>query len=318
MEDLFSRKELIYAIYREGSISRAAQKLFIAQPSLSVMVKKLEERMGLPLFDRTSKPLRLTEAGEEYIRCTEQIHHIESAFANYVSAVNGLQAGSLGIGSNQLLSSLVLPRYISSFIQRYPKIRLTLLDANSTTLVNQIMAGQLDIVIDNHELPEELFERQRLRGEWLLLAVPAAFPQTEAVRRCQLTYRDVLEDRHRSDSLTPVPLEAFREVPFLLMTRDNDTRMHTNAIFQEVGFSPRVLLEIDRLVTLYSYIEMGTAASVVSDTLVKHVQAGGSEGILFYKLPTEHARRDIFVSYKRNKYYSKAMEMFIESLHELE
>ena len=67
MEDPFSRKDLIYTIYQEKSISKAAQKLFISQPSLSVMVKKIEDSIGLPLFDRSCKPLRLTEAGKEYI-----------------------------------------------------------------------------------------------------------------------------------------------------------------------------------------------------------------------------------------------------------
>ena len=75
MDNYFNRKDLVYTVYREGSISRAAQKLFISQPSLSVMIHKIEEEIGTPLFDRTSKPIRLTEAGQEYIKATEEILH---------------------------------------------------------------------------------------------------------------------------------------------------------------------------------------------------------------------------------------------------
>jgi len=318
VSNIFNRKELIYTVYKEKSFSKAAQKLFIAQPSLSAMVKKTEEEIGLPLFDRTNKPIRLTEAGQEYIAAVEQILQIENNFENYLMAVNNLEAGTLGIGSNQLLSSLVLPRYISQFMQKYPNIKLSLLDANSTTLENQILAGNLDIVIDNHKLPEDLFERRLLAQEHLLLAVPAAFPENQQAQAYQLTYEDILHGRHTDDTLSPVPLSLFSTVPFILMNKNNDARRHTDAIFHKVGFRPKVLLEMDRLTILYSYIEMGTAASVVSDTLVRNVHSKEMPNIFFYPLPTEHAKREIYASYKRNKFFSRTMATFIDSLDGLQ
>ena len=73
MDDLFAKKDLIYTIYEERSFSKAAQKLFIAQPSLSLTVKKLEEQLGLPLFDRTTKPIGMTEAGNVQIEQNETL-----------------------------------------------------------------------------------------------------------------------------------------------------------------------------------------------------------------------------------------------------
>lgn len=316
MDNPFSRKDLIYTIYREKSFSKAAQKLFIAQPSLSLMVKKIEEQVGVPLFDRTSKPIQLTEAGKEYISAVEQIRHIETAFENYIQATNDLEGGSLGIGSNQLLSSLVLPRYISGFTKKYPKIKLTLLDANSTALENEIMSGQLDIIIDNHTLSPEVFENKHLATERLLLAVPASFAENEKALPYRLTYEDILSRHHLDSTLAPVPLEVFSNTPFLLMNRDNDTRKLTNAIFQEMEFTPQVLFELDRLVTLFTYVEQGAAASIVSDTLICNIQGVDHSKINYYPLPTAFAHREIFVSYKRNKYYSKAMAKFIDGLGE--
>ena len=77
MEDIFAKKDLIYTIYEELSFSKAAQKLFIAQPSLSLTVKKLEQQLGVPLFDRTTKPISMTEAGMEYIHAVEQLRSTE-------------------------------------------------------------------------------------------------------------------------------------------------------------------------------------------------------------------------------------------------
>lgn len=316
MEDIFSKKDLIYTIYEERSFSKAAQKLFIAQPSLSLTVKKLEDQLGVPLFDRTTKPIGMTEAGIEYIRAVEQLRSVEESFENYIRKVNQMEAGSLGIGSNQLLSSLILPRYIDRFVQSYPKIRLTLTDANSTTLENELNAGHLDLVIDNHILPAELFEQQRLTSERLLLAVPESYPENEKAAAFQLRYEDILECKHRDPALKPVPLSIFRSVPFILMNRNNDTRKQTDAIFQQEHFDPQVLFEMDRLATLYTYIEMGTAASIVSDTLIFGLRRRDHSRIRFYPLPGKHAWRDLYLSYRKNKHRSLAMLRFMELLND--
>lgn len=316
MDKLFHRKDVIYAIAQEQSFSKAAQKLFIAQPSLSLMVKNLEDELGTPLFDRSSKPIRLTEAGQSYIQATEQIREIEQSFQEYLQALHNLESGSLRIGSNQLLSSLVLPKHIAHFMQAYPKIRLTLIDANSTSLENAISTGELDLVIDNSVLPADTYVQKHLASEHLLLAVPATFSENDRCKEYQLSSRDILNNRH-IDHTKPVPLEFFANTPFILMNRDNDTRKQTNTIFQEMDFNPKVLFELDRLTTLYSYVEQGTAASLVSDTLVKNIRGFNQDNIVFYMLPAKHNKRNIYAYYKKTKYCTKAMSILMESLEGL-
>lgn len=315
MVNYFSRKDLIYTVYQERSISKAAQKLFISQPSLSVMIQKIEEEVGVPLFDRTCKPIRLTEAGREYIKATEEIIHIEKAFENYLEACQELQTGSLTIGSNQLLSSLVLPRYIGRFIEKYPNIHLNLVDDNSVILENMAISGQLDLVLDNHPLDRSIFEQQILRKEHLILAVPKRFECNRELEMYQLSYEDILAGKHLEDDKGYAPLSAFADVPFVTMTKQNDTRRRNDEIFHEAGIKPRNILEIDRLVTLYNFVEQGSAASVVSDTLVQYLQ-NHSNTVVFYKLQSQHATRELFLSFKRNRYYSKTMEAFASMIQE--
>ncbi len=205
MNDLFGKKDLIYTVFQERSISKAAQKLFIAQPSLSVIIKKLEDDIGTPLFDRSRKPLGMTQAGMEYIRATEAIRHAERTFINYVDALNTLQTGTLALGSNQLFSSLVLPAYISQFLSKCPGIQLQLVDDNSTELKNQITSGQLDLVIDNQVLDEEMFEQELLTTEQLLLAVPSAFPCNRGLEHCRMQRDDILSGRHTLPGMPSPP-----------------------------------------------------------------------------------------------------------------
>jgi len=317
MANYFNRKELIYTVYRQQSIYKAAQKLYISQPSLSVMIKKIEDEIGTPLFDRSTKPIGLTEAGAEYIRATEEIMHIEKSFENYINAVNDLQSGSLNLGSNQLLSSLVLPKYVSKFIRKYPKIHLNLVDDNSRNLESLIQAGQLDLIIDNQKMDPEIFEQRFVKEEHLLLAVPLSYACNKGMEAYRLNDKDILLGKHLSAWAPPVSLEQFRHVPFVMMTRNNETRYRCDEIFKEAEIKPNTILELDRLVTLYNFVEMGTAASIVSDTLVQNIQHH-SDSVVFYRLASDYAVREIYVSYKRNKYYSKAMEAFIEIISDLQ
>lgn len=320
MNDLFRHKDLIYTIYEEQSFSKAAQRLYITQPSLSNSVKKLEDEIGIPLFDRTCKPVRMTEIGRAYIETATKIREAEKSFNNYLCMINDMEAGSINIGSNQLLSSLVLPHYISCFIRCYPKIQLDLLDANSAVLENKIMAGELDFIIDNQELDATLFERKFLKAEYLLLAVPDSFSINQQLQKYRLAYQDILSNKHVNPDHPAVPLEKFADIPFILMTKENDTRSRSNSIFRYSGFHPNVLLELDRLITLYNFIEIGTAASIVSDTLIQHIHGKRrpeNVAISFYKLSTQYAKRDIYISWKRGKFHSKAMAAFIDSLQDL-
>ena len=310
MGNYFNRKDLVYAVYQEGSISKAAQKLFISQPSLSVMIQKIEEDIGVPLFDRTCKPIRLTETGQEYIKATEEIQHIEKSFQNFLEASQLLQTGSLTIGSNQLLSSLVLPRYIGQFISQYPNIRLNLVDDNSVVLENLAISGQLDLVLDNHPLDNDIFEQHILREEQLLLAVPKGFSCNQGLEKYQLTYEDLDRFEHLKASNDYVSLNHFADIPYVTMTKQNDTRRRSDEIFHEAGFKPNNILEIDRLVTLFSFVQQGSAASIVSDTLVQYLQTP-CKNVVFYRIQSASASRALFVSYKRNRYYSKAMEAFV-------
>ena len=313
MDDIFAKKDIIYTIYEQRSFSKAAQKLFIAQPSLSLIVRKLEDDLGVPLFDRTTKPIGITEAGMEYIRAVEQLKNVEDSFKNYIRKVNRMEAGTLDIGSNQLLSSLHLPKYIDQFIQQYPGITLTINDANSTSLAHELSVGNLDLVIDNHVLSPELFQQQELGREHLLLAVPKHYAENQNATDYQLTYEDILAGKHRKCEHA-VPLKLFSTVPFILMNRNNDTRKQTDAIFQQEQFDPTVLFEMDRLATIYTYIGLGTAASIVSDTLIRGLPYRDHSAIVYYPLPGPHARRSLYLSYRRNRHRSLAAVRFAELL----
>ena len=100
---MFSSMKYVYEVYKERSFSKAAQNLYVSQPSLSATIKKTEDKIGAQIFDRSTNPIQLTDVGKQYIKSLEEIMDIQNSFDNYVNNLNELKTGQLAIGGQQLL-----------------------------------------------------------------------------------------------------------------------------------------------------------------------------------------------------------------------
>ena len=118
---MFDGKEYVYAVYEEKSFSKAAQKLYITQPALSTAIKKVEKKIGTPIFDRSTSPIGLTPGGEVYIDAIEKLFALEQNTLNQLNNLNGLLAGKLSVGGTIFFTSFVLPGVLSEFSHRYPE-----------------------------------------------------------------------------------------------------------------------------------------------------------------------------------------------------
>ena len=134
MNDLFQGMEYVYTVYKEKSFSKAAKSLFISQPSLSATIKRVENRIGYPIFDRSTKPLTLTECGQKYIQAIEHILAIEGSFHDYVNDWGELKTGNLVLGGSSLYSSLVLPSMMRKFSKKYPAVKVVLVEESTSKL----------------------------------------------------------------------------------------------------------------------------------------------------------------------------------------
>ena len=117
---MFKKARYVCAIYREGSITRAAERLYVSQPCLSTAIKQLERELGFPLFERTSSSVKPTELGLEYIRVAEKIIALEDGFASRVRDVNSLEGGVLRVGGSNYVSSYILPKIVDKFSRLHP------------------------------------------------------------------------------------------------------------------------------------------------------------------------------------------------------
>jgi len=307
---MFKGKEYIYEVYKEKSFSKAAQNLYISQPALSSAIKKIENRLGSCIFDRSSNPVQLTEAGTEYVKSIEKIMDIENRFENYLSNLNQLKTGRLAIGASNVFASFILPAIITKFTTKYPSIKVNLVEANSAHLEDQLFSGALDFVIDNYPLNELIYEKHLFCQECLLLTVPQKFPSNALAQEYQLSIDDIRQGLHLKSVTKPVPLSLFSHDPFIFLRAGNDTRMRADKIFQENGITPKIILELDQLATAYNVACYGMGITIISDTLAQ--KTSYDSNMLYYKINSIHTFRNVFFYNKQNKYITKAMEEFIK------
>lgn len=139
--------ELILAIARERSISRAAARLYMSQPALSLFLTRLEAQLGVRLFTRCANGLKPTYAGECYIRTAEKILKLCGDFEVELCKINSLHKGKIQVGATVHLGSLAFPLLLPRYRERYPNIEVLITESRSADLEKALAHNELDIAL---------------------------------------------------------------------------------------------------------------------------------------------------------------------------
>lgn len=311
---MFVWKKYVYEVYKERSFTKAAQNLYISQPSLSARIKKIEEIIGEPLFDRSTTPLQLTEVGKVYIEAAEEITQIEQRVENYINDLAGLKTGNLAVGASTLFAAYVVPSLITQFNQKFPDVHIQLIEGNTAELEEMLGSNALDFVIDNYHYDSILYNKELYCEENILLAIPKHFAVNEELGMYQLSYKNIKNKNYLNQKYPAVPLGRFADLPFIMLTQGNDTRTRGDRLCRNVGFKPNIVLEFNQQSTAYMASSTQLGATFISDILVSQLPT--FENLVYYKLDGEEAKRKVFFYYKTHKYKTRVMEEFVRMMHE--
>ncbi len=264
----------IETIYKEGSFSRAAQKLFVTQPALSAAVKRVESGMGEAIFDRTSRPLALTEAGEIYMEQIRRIAAVERETAVRISDLSRLRRGKIRIGATTYFNACVLPPVLKIFSDAYPNVDVHLLENNSALLKGRLQDGDVDVIFTCQQDDPALYASTEIFRDFILLAVPEDLSDSEELRPYALTADMVAARAHLDGSRPSVPLIFFADTPFLLLTEGNNLNARAGLLFQQAGFRPKVKMYVEQLMTAYQLSRAGIGATFASAQIIQGAPAG--------------------------------------------
>ena len=301
--------DYVYEVYKERSFSAAAKNLYVSQPALSTAVKKLEESLGITIFDRSMSPIALTEAGKVYMEAVESIRLIDRRMHEKLADMSQLRTGHVVVSGENFVSSFILPPVIKRFHREYNGIEVELMESNSPDLRKLLLTESIDLLIA-HDFDPQLYTAHPLFEESLLLAVTRAFPVNRRLANAALSRKEVIGGAHLESNCPAMDLKEFREEPFLLLKPGNDMHRRARLLFGNAGFEPKISIFLDQLLTSYNLALGGMGIVFVTDVLVS---AAPGEGCVYYRLDGPNTARTMSIGYKRNRYMSNACNAFIET-----
>jgi DNA-binding transcriptional LysR family regulator len=223
MDFTLHQLRIFQAVAHHRSYSRAAEKLLISQPGVTMQVKALEHSIGLPLFEKTGRTLHLTEAGQELLTYSERIFAAMDEARLVLEELGGLRRGSVKVAASTTAGIYIAPRVLGAFHRTYPTLQLSLDVVNRHTVQHLLLTNEVDLALmglieDTHHLEVERF----LPNELVVIASP----------------------HHALAGVPNIPMERLAQEIFLLREDGSGTRADTESIFAKREIPLRVGLEL--------------------------------------------------------------------------
>ena len=274
------------AVADEGSFSRAAAKVRVAQPSLSQQIRKLEAEVGQPLFDRLPRSVVLTEAGRCLIDYARQILALIGDARRCVDELKGEVAGKVAVGAIPTIAPYVLPELVVTFQKHYPDVVLEIVEDVTDSITRRIEAGELDVALASSCRPSPTLRRESVGAEPLLALVPEKHP---------LAKKDVVE------------LDDLKSQRFLLLHEMHCLSQQVNQLLESRRLRPEIALAGSQLSTIANMVAASIGVSIVPQMMVKHYATPGCVSLPF--APPVPERELNFLSNPR-RFQSKAAAAF--------
>ncbi len=306
---MFSKYKYVYTVCKEQSITKAAEKLFISQPSLSVAIKNTEKKIGASLFERSGTGITLTEVGERYIEAAEKMLLAEKEFENKLNDIYNLECGNITVGGTNYLSSYVLPHIINVFRKKHPNINVNLVESKSSSIAEMVKDEDVDIIVDSFDGEREEYELFPLVKEHIFLCCFADHPINSKFTENIISSKDVFREDFDINKVKPLGIENFKDENFILLKKGNDMYKRAMAVFLDGDIKPNIEFFVDQLNISYALCEAGLGMCFITDTFLKYIKYHADMAL--YKIDTSHDSRTLYVGYKKNRYCTTAMREFI-------
>lgn len=290
----FKQIEAFVFVAKYKSFSRAAEKLLLSQPTISTHINTLEEELGVRLFERLSKEVVLTEAGQifypyavDMLDLRERSHEAVKEFLNEIS-------GNLRIGSSTILSEFILPEVIKEFKVEFPKTFFAMDVNDSQSIIQRVSDGILDLAIVARKIPKKDLEYKPFFKDKIVLAV----------------HKD-----HRFYTRDSIFLEEILNENFIIRQIGSGTRAAVEHALKMKGFDFDSLNAVAMLSTTHSIIQAvkrSLGIAFMSSVAIRNETCSGEiRSIPITDLVVE---KDIYIVHSKKKTNKKLLKQFVDTL----
>ncbi len=198
---------------------------------------------------------------------------------------------------------------IKAFSKNCPKIQLRITESDSADLYARLLTDEIDLIVDSGLYNVNFYESIPLMEDHILLAVPINNRQNRNHHAARLTQKDIIAGTVNDENIPAVALADFAGEDFLLSGRGNDMYRRSLGLCRNSGFSPKVRLYLNQLMTAYHMARQGLGITFLTDSLVRKSML--SDALVYYKIKDPATTRKIFIAYRKNVYQTSAMQEFV-------
>ncbi|UVI33389.1 LysR family transcriptional regulator [Paenibacillus spongiae] len=281
--------KVFYWAAKTGSLSKAAQSLYITQPSVSHAIKQLEESFGITLFYRNSKGVALTQEGATLYSYIEKSQILITLAEEKMASLKNLDSGELRIGGSDSLFKHYLLPYLESYRQKHPGIKLHLNHGTTPETIAFLKEGKIDLGV---------------------VRMPIVDSQLEVMKGIELQDCFVAGAQFAELKDKVLSLEMLLQYPIILFSRNSRVRMAITELFQSYGHQIKPEIEVGSVDLLIEFARKGLGISYITkEFIAKELE----EGSLFeVKLDIQMPPSQVGFMIMRNMPLSNAASKFIE------
>lgn len=295
------------AVLAAGSISKAAQALGISQPSLSQFVQRIEKDLGAEVFDRSSRPLTLTESGRIFFEAEKRVAEIREDCRRAVQDINGGERGRV-VGASEYREMFFLTEVLPVFSAAHPGIEIALEEGTTRELEDFVWTGKTDLSLVIAPLAQSGLEAVEIYEERLLLAVNEKSPLIEKARA-------LCPEERQEDEFPPFSFRILADEPFLVVREGQQIHDLYRTLVAETGASPKIVLESESLTAALALAGAGLGATIVTETLARRSTA--AKRVRFFSIDPEVPVRKVVAAYRPARYLSKAARLLIRTMRDV-
>lgn len=298
----FRQFQYVLVLAEKKNFSLAAEQLGISQPSLSQYIKKIESEVGMPLFERTSSSVRLTDAGWVYIEAGKKILSIKKQMQNELTDIANYKKGTIRVGISPYRSVHTMPEAVKQFNKLYPGISLVLDERSGEELIDAAEHGEFDICIIKLPIDEKKFNFEHINDEEIVIAVNK-----------QNRLYDILKSKAKvveGRKFPAVDIKLLHGHEFARLSEYMPMRRITDDIVEKYDLDLKYKVEVSSNEALKTMVYSGICSSFVTSELTSFTQ----EDIAFFSIQQEIPVRKIGAIYLKNYYISKPISDLIQIL----
>lgn len=300
----------VYTVYQERSFTKAAEKLFISQPALSSMVKKVENEINTAIFDRSTNPISLTRDGEYYIESIEKIMAIVADMESHFNISKDLSQNRLVFGGSAFFCAYVLAPFTEAFKEKYPSASINFVEGKNKDMVEGLEDGRIDFALEVDDMRRNSLSYIDWDEEKIIMAVPAKFEINDRLKAFRLTTEDINRKSYLQEDVRSVSLSLFRDEKFIFLREGNDSYARGMEMCRKAGYSPKISMVVDSLMTAYHLAVEGNGITFIRSSLPQYIE--DNHKIFFYKIDDVLASRMIRLYYRKSPHLKQVSKVFLD------